>query len=240
MILSLVKDIILGILFPEFCINCKREGSYVCQDCLSLIDISNVQYCPFCQPPKIVLDGRTCNICKKTKNLSGLFSATSYNNFIIKKLISQFKYPPYYIKNLSKVLASLIITHFQLLEKKPNLLWGQAILIPIPLEKKKLKQRGFNQAEEIAKELSIFLKIPLINNVLIKIKETLAQVELSGEKRRENIKNCFSVKNRELIQNKKILLIDDVYTTGSTMEEGARVLKEAGAKEVWGIVVSRG
>jgi len=108
------------------------------------------------------------------------------------------------------------------------------------LEKRKLKQRGFNQAEEIAKELSSFLKIPLVSDCLTKIKETLPQVELSGKKREENIKGVFLVKNNEKTRGRKVLLVDDVYTTGSTMEEAARVLKTAGAKEVWGVVVARG
>ncbi|MCJ7787036.1 ComF family protein, partial [Patescibacteria group bacterium] len=128
-------------------------------------------------------------------------------------------------------LASLIINHFQLLDNPPA--FFEFLLISVPLEKRKLKQRGFNQAEELAKELSKSLKISLFNDVLIKIKETLPQVELSGKEREENIKDAFLCQNREKIQGKRILLVDDVYTTGSTMEEGARVLKIAGAKEVW-------
>jgi len=80
------------------------------------------------------------------------------------------------------------------------------------------------------------LKIPLLNDVLIKIKETLPQVELSGKKREENIKGVFLVKNNKETRERKVLLVDDVYTTGSTMEECAQVLKTAGAEEVWGVV----
>ena len=108
------------------------------------------------------------------------------------------------------------------------------------MEKKKLKKRGFNQAEEIAKELSLFLKIPLFNNVLIKIKETLPQIELSDKEREENVSGAFFCQNKKEIGGKKILLVDDVYTTGATMEECARVLKEAQAKEVWGLAIARG
>ena len=84
------------------------------------------------------------------------------------------------------------------------------------------------------------MKIPLISDCLLKVKETFPQVELSGKEREENIKDAFLCQNREKIQGKRILLVDDVYTTGSTMEEGARVLKIAGAKEVWGVAVARG
>lgn len=230
----------LNIFFPRFCLNCQREGSYLCQDCLSLIDISNYQYCPFCKKPKIVLDGKTCYFCKKKKKLTGLFSAASYQNFIIKKLICQFKYEPF-IKELAEPLASLIIQHFQLLENSLPFSRDRSnfVLIPVPLSKKRKRWRGFNQAEEIAHYLSLYLKIPLFSDVLVKSKETLPQVKLSAKEREENIKGVFVCQNENLIKNKRILLVDDVFTTGSTMEECAIVLKKAGAKEVWGVVVAR-
>lgn len=255
---SKIKELLLDLLFPKFCLNCNKEGTYLCQDCFSLIDIFKRQYCPFCSSPKIVPDGKTCNSCRKSKKLAGLYCAVSYDNFIVKKLINQFKYEPY-IKELSKPLAFLIVTHLINLNpvrdsenkeetQKENISnevnnlpnFKEFILVPVPLHKKKLKQRGFNQASEIGKELSKNLKVPLFDNVLIKIKQTLAQVELKKEQREKNIKGVFNCQKPELIKNKKILLVDDILTTGSTMEECARVLKTAGAKQVWGVVVARG
>ncbi len=152
-------------------------------------------------------------------------------------MINQFKYEPY-IKELSKPLTSLIIHHLINLNKTSNLF--DFVLVSIPLHKKKLKQRGFNQAEEIAKELSENLKLPVFNNILIKTKQTPAQVELEKGEREKNIKNVFLCQEPESMINKKILLVDDIFTTGSTMEECARILKDAGAKEVRGVVVARG
>jgi len=235
--LSKTKEFFLDFLFPKFCISCGKEGSYLCQDCFSLIDILERQYCPFCPQPKVVIDGKTCNFCKRSKSLNGLYCAASYNNFIIKKLINQFKYEPY-IKELSKPLFSLIVAHLINLDKVKN--FQDYIFVPIPLHKKKLKKRGFNQASEIAKELSRILKIPFFDDILIKIKQTPAQMELKKEEREKNIKGIFLCQKPEIIQRKKILLVDDVFTTGSTMEESALTLKRAGAKEVWGIVVARG
>jgi competence protein ComFC len=231
-----IKDFILDILFPPFCLNCQKEGSYLCPDCRSLVDIINVGYCPFCRPPKIVFDNKTCGFCRQSKKLNGLFSATAYQNFIIKRAISQFKYPPY-VKKLSKPLSSLIIEYFQSLEQQLN--FKDAVLIPVPLAKKKIKLRGFNQSEEIAKELSLFWEIPLVSGSLLKIKETLPQIELSEKERKENVKGAFLCQHPTLIKNRKIFLVDDVFTTGATMEECARVLKNSGAKEVWGITVAR-
>ena len=225
------KNFILDLLYPQFCFNCGREGSYLCEDCRSTLSISNIHQ------------------KYSSQNLKDLYFALPYQNLLIKNLIRKFKYQPF-VKGLAQPLASLIITHFQLLDNQPNFFYpvrdrkssngADYILIPVPLEKRKLKWRGFNQAEEIGKELSKFLKISLLNNVLAKIKETPPQVELSDEERKENIKGVFLVKNGELIRNRKILLVDDIYTTGSTLEECAKVLKEAGAKEIVGIVVARG
>ena len=213
------KGFIFDLLFPKFCLSCQREGNYLCEDCQSTLLVSGVHQ------------------KNPTQNLKDLYFALPYQQPLIKNLIKLFKYQPF-VKELAIPLTSLIITHFQLTEKSPAD-FVNFILVPVPSEKKKLKWRGFNQAEELGKKLSSFLKIPLISGCLIKIKETPPQVELSDEERKENIKGVFTVRNGELIKNKKILLVDDVYTTGSTMEECARVLKEVGAKEIIGIVVAR-
>lgn len=232
---TIIKNFILDLLFPQCCLNCGCEKSYLCQDCLATLEILESNFC-LCKKSSRLPQAGKCKRCQP-KKLNGLYFASSYQNNLVRKLIQQFKYQPF-IKELAKPLTSLIITHFQLLNNKLD--FSDFVLTPIPLDKKKLKQRGFNQAEEIGKELSNFLKIPLMSNVLLKIKETLPQIELSEKEREKNIKGVFSVKNNELVNNKKILLVDDVYTTGSTMEEGAKTLKESGAKEVWGVVAARG
>lgn len=255
------KEFFLNLFFPRFCLGCKKEETYLCQDCRATLEISEHQYClcnknPLrlpspthlstskgCLPPHLSIGKRNkAGKCKRcySKKLSGLYSSLSYQEkSLTKKLIHQFKYPPY-IKELAKPLSSLIIEHFLLLNKNPQQICQRGILISVPLFKRKLKKRGFNQTEEIAKELSKTLMVPLISDNLIKIKETSPQVELSEKERRENLRSAFFCKNPALIKQKKIFLIDDVYTTGSTMEECAKTLKKSGAKEVWGIVVARG
>ncbi len=235
-ILEDIKNFLLDILFPKFCIRCNKEGNYLCPDCLASIKISNEQFCPFCSPPVIVLDGKTCRACSRSKKLAGLFCAGSYKNPLVKKMLGLFKYEPF-VKDLSLLLASLIITHFKLLNKEPNI----DFVIPVPSHPSKLKERGFNPAREIAFELAKFLKKPLLSDVLVKTKPTLAQVELKySQERLKNVRGAFSVPNRAEIQRKKILLVDDIFTTGATMEECAQTLKAAGAREVWGAVVARG
>ena len=231
-----IQNFVLNLLYPQFCFNCGQEAtSYLCEDCKSTLEIlqSHQKY----SSQKGEENKFSSSPFAVARDLKDLYFALPYQNLLIKNLIQKFKYQPF-VKELAIPLTSLIITHFQLLDNKPN--FSDYILIPVPLEKRKLKWRGFNQAEEIGKELSKFLKISLLNNVLAKIKETPSQVELSDEERKENIKGVFLVKDEELIKNRKILLIDDIYTTGATMEECARVLKTAGAKEIIGIVVARG
>jgi len=229
-----IKESFLDLFFPKTCLFCQREGEYLCQDCFALLEISEYQYC-LCKNPLRLPQAGKCRRCQK-KSLNGLYFALSYQNSFCQKLIRQFKYENA-VKELAKPLSSLIIAHFQLSNK---LLPEEGILIPVPLTKKRLKWRGFHQAEEIAKELSNFWEIPLILDCLIKVKENPPQVDLSEEERMENIKGVFQAQNEKEIMGKKIFLVDDVYTTGATMEGAARILKTAGVKEVWGVVVARG
>lgn len=212
---------LLDLIFPKECLGCQTQGTYLCQDCKAILEIFG-----FHQKQKF-------------GPLDDLYFATTYEKPLIKKLIFAFKYEG--TKELKKDLANLILDHFQLLDNKPSFLKDKKdyLILPIPLSQKKLKLRGFNQAKELAKELSQSLKIPLFSDVLIKIKENLPQVKLSEKERQENVKGVFLVKNPEKIFQKKILLVDDVFTTGATLKEAARVLKESGAKKVIGIVIAR-
>ena len=189
----------------------------MCQDCIETIEV-------FKQHKKF-----------KDSILDDLYVATDYKNFLVKKAILELKYEPF-AKEIAKDLANLVKIHFEASEVKFDL--SNFVLVPVPLSKKRLKWRGYNQAEEIAKEISNFFKIPLIADCLIKTKETLPQVELEEKERRENLKGAFLVKNKEKIEGKNVFLVDDVFTTGTTLRECAKALKESGAKKVIGIVVA--
>lgn len=220
-------NILLDTIFPKICISCNREGTHLCEDCLALVTLNTAK-----------------SPLSRYSSLSGLFAAASYEDFPVKKAIQYFKYQPF-LKDLSQSLATLIIAHLSLLDKPPRFfsqeVKNEYLLCPIPLSKHRLRWRGFNHARELAKELSQRLSIPLLEEgVLIKTKHTLPQVELEENARTLNVLGVFRVEKKEKIRNKKILLVDDVFTTGATMEEAAKTLREAGAKEVWGIVIARG
>jgi len=255
------KNFLLDLLFPKFCLGCQKEGAYLCEDCRGILDINQFNYCLCENSPQTLPPHSTLGKCPKcsSKNLSGLYFALPYKEKqLTKKLIYQFKYQPY-LKDLSKVLASLIIEHLILSGKNTNEVWQNSVLIPVPLRRKKFNERGYNQSEELAKELSKILKIPVIANYLIKTKETNSQMTLKKDERETNLLGAFKIaspsacnngplapsrrvattKQSFNLQNKKVFLVDDVYTTGSTMQECAKVLKAHGAKSVWGICITR-
>jgi len=219
---------IWDIIFPKRCINCKKEGSFLCEDCLSLIPINPFEYC-LCEK----LEKR--NKCENCKNryLDKILSATDFNNKIIREAIHKFKYS--FIEELSIPLSFIILNHLQNIDCQID---NSFVVIPVPMHDKKKRRRGFNQSEEIAKLISEATSLPF-STTLVKTKETKPQMELNKAERIENIKNCFAIKNKKEIENKTIILLDDVYTTGTTMEQCAKVLKENGAKEVWGLTIAR-
>jgi competence protein ComFC len=236
-----IKDFSLNLFFPKFCLGCQKEGTYLCGDCRALLDISQFNYCLCNKNPLRLPPDQKSGKCPKCqdKKLAGLYFALPYKEKdLTRKLIYQFKYQPY-LKDLAETLASLIVEHLILSNKNTEEIWRNSGLIPVPLDKKKLKARGYNQSEELAKELSKIMKIPVISGNLIKIKPTKPQMELSKEEREINLKDAFQIKNPADLAEKKMFLVDDVYTTGSTMEECAKVLRKAGAKQVWGITIAR-
>jgi len=165
--------------------------------------------------------------------LNNLLMASYYQNPLVKKAIHCFKYD--FVKDLSKPLSLLMVKK---LEKK-NI--KNPILIPIPLHKKRLRWRGFNQAELLAQEIGNKLNIPVINDVLIRTKHTLPQMKIkSSEQRKENIKQAFALSEEVNLSNKTLILIDDISTTGATLEQAAKVLKQLKPKKILKLVIAQG
>ena len=210
---------LLDLLFPKRCLGCQKEGSHCCEDCLSLLSLAPAP-----------------SILERDSSLSGLFCATSFQDTFVQRLIHSFKYPPF-LRDLAKPLAFSIIAHIALLNKP---IYPPDVICPIPLHKRRLKWRGYNHSEEIAKQLSWAFSLPVAADALIRTKHTAPQANLGREKRLKNMKGVFQVRNPQEIAGKNILLVDDVYTTGATLESAAEVLKEAGANRVFGAVVARG
>lgn len=106
------------------------------------------------------------------------------------------------------------------------------IIIPVPIHKKRMKERGYNQSELIAKELARISQIKCYTDILIKTKNNKPQSTLSGDLRKENVKNVYKLRNQEKIKNKKVLLLDDIYTTGATVTECIKELQKANVEKI--------
>jgi ComF family protein len=160
--------------------------------------------------------------------------AVTYYEQVLREAVHQFKFSQK--TGLGKPLAQLMITH---LPEDIDLMQYQAIL-PVPLHKIRQRQRGYNQSAILAKALSHHFKIPLLLNTLIRIRHTNSQALIKGRKeRQENVKNAFRVVNPTSLQDKHVVLVDDVLTTGATVNECSKMLKKAGVKSVLVLALSR-
>lgn len=227
---------VLDILFPVHCLGCKKEGHWFCKKCSSGISISREHFCPVCERV-ITPDGRTCLNCKKKNALAGLIIASTYTQFPIANAIHLFKYR--FVADLHVPLGELLVNVLQHTEiPLPE------IIIPVPLHKRRLRWRGFNQSALLAKYVASHLLsqniLTFSEDILLRRRHTPPQMEVrSHAARKLNIANAFTIFADASVANKTILLVDDVATTGSTLFECAKVLKKAGAKEVFAIVVAR-
>ena len=236
----------LDTLFPKYCLSCSKEGFYVCPDCFVKIPIQKSFFCYICA--RRSPDGKTCKDCKsKTGSiLAGLLIASDWNNLFVRQIIYECKYR--FIKDLSSPLADLLIIFLNqsgFFIQRPNINIESYILVPVPLHKRRLSWRGFNQAELIANRLGHYLKFPVLNNALIRNRHTPPQMDIKDKQERiKNVSSAFALNNEiddaEKLKGKIVILIDDVCTTGSTLEECAKVLKLLRPKEIWGLVVARG
>lgn len=227
---------LLDLIFPKYCVNCKKFGDFLCSNCFSYLSFEVSSICLVCTKP--CYDGLTHPKCHTKLSVEGAFSGIVFNR-IPKKLIYQFKYKPY-LSSLSSFLGDLLYESLIQKEEFVRALKNDIILIPIPLSPGKLRKRGYNQAEILAKELSKKFNLKVVN-ALERVKETRSQVGLNKEQRRENMKEAFALRKKfeTSIKNKNIFLVDDVLTTGATMSEACKALKKAGAGKVWAVAFAK-
>lgn len=239
-----LRDFVLDIVFPRRCLGCDillgdESQSYLCHICLKVISFTKGFACAFCKSP--VRAGKTCVYCLKNHYLDRLLVATPYENYLIEKVLKALKYR--FVKSLAGDMADLMIKY---LEKRAGwLIANSAIeLVPVPLHRRRINWRGFNQAKIISVKIGEFFGWPVFADCLKRIRNPSPQADLHDRQSRiENMRNVFACPpNQDLshLAGKTILLVDDVSTTGSTLNDCARALKGAGAKEVIGFVFARG
>jgi len=248
-----IKNTILDILFPKKCFGCGKADIYLCQNCFEKIKITPHNFCPVCKRP--IPDSLICIKCQKKINLNRLIWSVPYSNILVQTLIKKLKYD--YVKELANPLSQLLINSLSLCVRfnlthndHHSSLNTQYLFVPVPLHKRKLRERDFNQAELLAERVAKHFSIPL-ENALVRKKYTLPQAKTKNhEIRKKSLKNAFEIskeftkkcidKNKNILKDKIVILVDDVFTTGTTMSEAAKVLRQAGAKEIWGLVIAKG
>ena len=236
-ILQLVLDFIL----PTSCSFCNSSvgGSripYFCASCWSDFSFIDGPACPLCgkpfESPEALSQSPShlCLSCRQTPPTFDQALSVGYFEGPLREAIHQFKYRP--CRALGRPLALWMTKNIRPVD-------GIDSIIPVPLHTSRLRQRGFNQALILAHVISKTFTLPLSYDNLKRVRPTRPQVELSGEERIKNVAGAFALRRPDELKDLDVLLIDDVFTTGATMNECARVLKDAGASRVTALTIAR-
>lgn len=224
---------IIDWIFPNYCILCQlksNSGLLLCKTCILMLPWSNTS----CYQCGARLEGnsdskKNCGNCLQNKRFFDHTLAPWHYEAPINKYISRLKFNA--ALEHAKLLGTLLAEYIFIRKLSENL---PRCLIPMPLHQSRLRQRGFNQAVEIARPIAKQLKIPLALNLCLRSKNTLPQTKLNGKERQRNLHNAFCVTTRQPMPI-HVAIIDDVMTTSATANELSRTLKEGGVQrvEIW-------
>lgn len=233
-ILRKIGGAFFRIVFPVECFSCGTYGSWWCDQCQDRVPFIQTYACLGCGNTSV--RGETCYACvRRGVPFDGFLSATVYHEQQTQAAIRYLKYSG--VKDLATPLGGFLARVFQ--DSPLTDEWWHAMAVPLFVRRERM--RGFNQSRCLAEAFSAETGIAVLPG-LHRIRATYPQIELSGDERRKNMEanGIFRVEHPDMVAGKRILLIDDVATTGSTMAACARVLKEAGAVAVWGLAVAHG
>lgn len=182
---------------------------------------------------KRIPPGRTCSSCRRKSHIYAFLSPLSYKDELVQKLIHSLKFER--LRGAGVMLGEILAEYskFQGVKFGPS-----SVVVALPLHPARERTRGFNQSLIIARILSERLDVRLEEGALERTKKTKPQTGLGSEERKKNVLGSFAVTRPETVKGRAVILVDDVKTTGATLEEAARVLKEAGAKRVWAVTVA--
>lgn len=224
-------DAIFEALFPSECVQCHNEGPWLCENCHANTVAIKLPTCPFCD--RLSPLGKTCITCKRMYPLTGCRSLWYYRG-PVKTLISSIKY-----HTRTAAVTTLEAPLAQLMRELPFSPHAQVIVTAVPSSPGALHLRGYNQSELLAKicaRTRAFEYYPL----LTRAKRSQSQTRLTRKARFANVVGQFSrLSSAPSLTNTTVIIVDDVITTGATLAACAAILKEAGAKAVWGITVAK-
>ncbi|MFC2007623.1 ComF family protein [Chloroflexota bacterium] len=224
-----LKGIALDILFPKYCVGCGKEGGFVCPSCCQSLSRITPPVCPKCGKPQT--DELLCHDCTDWQaSIDGIRSPLAFEG-AIRQAIHQLKY-----RNLRALTSPLAVLLEDYLMANPL---PAEVLVPVPLHPRRLRERGYNQSGHLARELGKLIKTAVVDDCLVRQRHTSPQATTSNvEERRSNISDAFTCNDHRL-QGKQVLLIDDVATSGATLDACAAAVKASGAASVWGLVMAR-
>lgn len=230
--LKKLMNIILDLFFPPRCAICNKVGYFVCPRCDSKIIEAKEFRCPFCG--SLSKKGRLCPRCRRKNQLTGVIFCGYFKDENLRKIIIEYKY--HGIFSLADYLAELLAKRYRQSGVKVDL------IVPVPRDKKRFRERGYDQTALLAKKLAKSLGVNYAE-ILRKTRKTQSQVGLRRQERIMNLKGAFSLdlpsEEKLNLKNKTILVIDDVFTTGATLNECAQVLRTIGPKAIWGLVIAK-
>jgi ComF family protein len=219
-----LADTLISIIAPYDCLVCGHEGKLLCGACQKDAIIAKPAVCYLCG--RLSERGVTCQVCRRKTPLAGV-TVASYYDGAIKELIHQIKFT--YARSGSEIAAELVTPLLTAADYD--------IVTSIPAAPARLRERGYNQAQLIAKHVARQLGLPYAD-LLVRTRN-LHQVGSSRTERLEHIQGAFVAARPQIIKGARILLVDDVVTTGATLGEAASILHTAGATQLWGAAVAR-
>jgi ComF family protein len=210
---------VIELVFPAECLGCGCEGEIICRECLAKI--------PREEGCSLEREGR----------LDAIVAATRYDNRLVKEAIQLLKY--HYVRGIAEPLGEVLRWALRRLDREiVDFDKERAVLVPVPISKRRQRLRGYNQAALLCGVVSKETGIPYLE-LLEKRVETKSQALLNKKERLANLRGVFACKDKEGVEGLQVVIVDDVTTTGSTLLECARVIEKAGAEKVFAITVAK-
>ncbi len=219
---------LLDLLFPPRCVVCRQVGTWLCPECANQIPLLLGPVCPCCGVA--TPNGMLCRACQETPlRLEGIRSVASLRG-PVRAAIHYLKYR--HARELADPLGELMARY-----------WWQnplpaEVIVPVPLHPSRLRRRGYNQAALLAWALSRRIGLPMEEDALCRVRDTASQMRLKAADRRRNVEDAFRC-TTDRLSGRRVLLVDDVCTTGATLEACADALRRGGAREVWALTLAR-
>lgn len=237
---QVIANFLMDAVFPVRCLECGRLGlMYLCPKCLSSVELKKKFECIGCGCETFL--GQTCPACADDFAVNRLFVVSHYHDQAVQKILKCLKYN--FVPDAVEPLIILTRKYLKYLahDRRLKFFDSNPLLVPVPLFKKRFNWRGFNQSEILAKKISEDFLMPFGPDILKRVRKAKPQAEIKErDLRLANISGQFICPDNSKIKGAKIILVDDVCTSGATLNECAKVLKANGAREVSALVIARG